>query len=86
MQPQDKRPEGRGRLRQDLATGLVASGIPIAGLIGPPKKGEALGVGLLVFAGVVLLSLSVLAYLALRAPDGFEDEDGFHLGKPRQDA
>lgn len=38
-------------------------------------------VALLIFGGIVVLSAAVLAYLAFSAPEGYEDETGFHYGK-----
>lgn len=31
----------------------------------------------------ILISLGVMAFLALTAPEGWEDDDGFHLGRGR---
>lgn len=30
----------------------------------------------------VLVSLAVMAYFIITAPEGYEDEKGFHYGKP----
>lgn len=39
------------------------------------------GVALAILA-ITVFSLAVLGALLWRAPEGYEDEEGFHLGKP----
>lgn len=39
----------------------------------------------LVIAGIALVVLGWLVWLFWTAPEGWEDEDGFHLGKPGDD-
>lgn len=41
-----------------------------------------MGTVLLILAGASLLALAVLGVIAWRAPDGYEDETGFHYGEP----
>lgn len=42
---------------------------------------SALAIGAVV-AGVALIPLAFMVYLAASAPLGFEDVDGFHYGEP----
>lgn len=37
---------------------------------------------MIIIAGVVLLSLGVIAYCCYTAPEGYQDEKGFHYGRP----
>lgn len=32
----------------------------------------------------VLLIIAVAVYMVVTAPEGYEDEDGFHYGKPHE--
>jgi hypothetical protein len=39
------------------------------------------------FIGIVsMLCVLVVAYLIYTAPEGYEDEDGFHYGKPNDES
>ncbi len=38
--------------------------------------------GMTISALAVLLSLALIGWLAFTAPEGYEDEEGFHFGRP----
>ena len=36
----------------------------------------------LIVSAVVFVPLAVMVYHAAKAPEGYQDDDGFHLGEP----